>query len=68
MKHKERPTISGLMPTCIRLQRELNKKLAKDKANENLEKYNPEDDSARGSHPFEDGWRINDDGYWQKII
>lgn len=32
--------------------------------NEGLDKYDDDDPEDKLRHPYEDGWRINDDGYW----
>ena len=74
-KYKTAPTISELLHdynVAITLMPRIDKK----QCNENLEKVVVcEDDDSnldewtedRKKHPFSDGWRIDDDGYWVNI-
>lgn len=63
LNNPKRPSIAELNDACKHVK--ANWKPPIEERNAGLEKYDPDDYEAKDRHPFEDGWRINEDSYWQ---
>lgn len=62
LENIKRPSIKELMDKCKEVK--VYWKPPIEERNAGLEKFDCDDIEAKKRHPFEEGWCVNDDGYW----